>query len=100
MLNGEYNTNLVKWAEDGKSFVFLLRKEFALQLFSRYSKHFNFVLFMRHLNMHGWPKIQDVKSGSIQNNGDDQWQFKNKFFSKGSKELLQHIVRQTPTNQA
>lgn len=99
MLNDESNENLIKWAEDGKSFVVVNREEFVHQVLPKYFKHSNFASFVRQLNMYGWHKVQDVKSGSIQNSSDDKWQFENEFFIRGREDLLQHIVRQRPANQ-
>ncbi|GAV55733.1 hypothetical protein ZYGR_0AY01250 [Zygosaccharomyces rouxii] len=100
MLNDESNGNLIRWAEDGKSFVVVNREEFVHQVLPKYFKHSNFASFVRQLNMYGWHKVQDVKSGSIQNSSDDKWQFENEFFIRGREDLLQHIVRQRPANQA
>ncbi|CDH12144.1 uncharacterized protein ZBAI_03930 [Zygosaccharomyces bailii ISA1307] len=100
MLNDESNSNLIKWAEDGKSFVVVNREEFVHQVLPKYFKHSNFASFVRQLNMYGWHKVQDVRSGSIQNSSDDKWQFENEFFIKDREDLLQHIVRQKSANQA
>lgn len=100
MLNDESNGNLIRWAEDGKSFVVVNREEFVHQVLPKYFKHSNFASFVRQLNMYGWHKVQDVKSGSIQNSSDDKWQFENEFFIRGREDLLQYIVRQRPANQA
>ena len=66
MLNDDSNTKLIQWAKDGKSFIVTNREEFVHQILPKYFKHSNFASFVRQLNMYGWHKVQDVKSGSIQ----------------------------------
>lgn len=94
MLNDESNMNLIQWSEDGKSFIVVNREEFVHEILPKYFKHSNFASFVRQLNMYGWHKVQDVKSGSIQNSSDDKWQFENEYFVKGREDLLEKIVRQ------
>lgn len=94
MLNDESNMNLIQWSEDGKSFIVVNREEFVHQILPKYFKHSNFASFVRQLNMYGWHKVQDVKSGSIQNSSDDKWQFENEYFIRGREDLLEKIVRQ------
>ena len=94
MLNDDSNTKLIQWAEDGKSFIVTNREEFVHQILPNYFKHSNFASFVRQLNMYGWHKVQDVKSGSIQSSSDDKWQFENENFIRGREDLLEKIIRQ------
>ncbi|CAI6492061.1 AEL_HP2_G0018460.mRNA.1.CDS.1 [Saccharomyces cerevisiae] len=94
MLNDDSNTKLIQWAEDGKSFIVTNREEFVHQILPKYFKHSNFASFVRQLNMYGWHKVQDVKSGSIQSSSDDKWQFENENFIRGREDLLEKIIRQ------
>ncbi|CCE92760.1 stress-responsive transcription factor HSF1 TDEL_0E05170 [Torulaspora delbrueckii] len=94
MLNDESNVNLIQWSKDGKSFIVVNREEFVHQILPKYFKHSNLASFVRQLNMYGWHKVQDVKSGSIQNSSDDKLQFENEYFIRGREDLLEKIVRQ------
>ncbi|EJS43751.1 hsf1p [Saccharomyces arboricola H-6] len=94
MLNDDSNTKLIQWAPDGKSFIVTNREEFVHEILPKYFKHSNFASFVRQLNMYGWHKVQDVKSGSIQSSSDDKWQFENENFIRGREDLLEKIIRQ------
>ena len=94
MVNDEANHPLIQWSDDGKSFVVTNRGSFVHEILPKYFKHSNFASFVRQLNMYGWHKIQDVKSGSIQSSSDDRWQFGNRFFLRGRDDLLVNIIRQ------
>ncbi|QLG71040.1 hypothetical protein HG535_0B00780 [Zygotorulaspora mrakii] len=94
MLNDESNANLIHWSDDGKSFIVVNREEFVHEILPKYFKHSNFASFVRQLNMYGWHKVQDVRSGSIQTSTDDKGQFENEFFIRGREDLLEKIVRQ------
>ncbi|CAI1993736.1 hypothetical protein SEUBUCD646_0G01980 [Saccharomyces eubayanus] len=94
MLNDDSNTKLIQWALDGKSFIVTNREEFVHEILPKYFKHSNFASFVRQLNMYGWHKVQDVKSGSIQSSSDDKWQFENENFIRDREDLLEKIIRQ------
>lgn len=94
MINDKSNSELIQWAPDGKSFVVMNRERFVHEVLPKYFKHSNFASFVRQLNMYGWHKVQDVKSGSIQNSSDDKWQFENEYFRREREDLLENIVRQ------
>ena len=94
MLNDSANVDMIRWSDDGKSFFVINRERFVKDILPKYFKHSNFASFVRQLNMYGWHKVQDVKSGSIQSNADEKWQFENEFFLRGREDLLDRIVRQ------
>lgn len=101
MINDPANSHLIQWADDGLSLIVTHREQFVHEILPKYFKHSNFASFVRQLNMYGWHKVQDVKSGSIQSSSDDRWQFENEYFIRGREDLLNNIVRQkgTSTNQ-
>lgn len=94
MINDPANQTLIKWMPDGESFYVENREQFVHDVLPKYFKHSNFASFVRQLNMYGWHKVQDVKSGSIQNSSDDKWQFENPNFVRDREDLLVNIVRQ------
>ena len=94
MVNDEDNKDLIQWADDGRSFIVKNREVFVHEILPRYFKHSNFASFVRQLNMYGWHKVQDIRSGSIQGSSDDKWQFANENFIRGREDLLTKIVRQ------
>ncbi|CCH43483.1 Heat shock factor protein [Wickerhamomyces ciferrii] len=94
MVNDETNNDLIKWYQDGNSFIVTNRESFVQQILPKYFKHSNFASFVRQLNMYGWHKVQDASSGSL--HSDEKWQFENKNFIRGKPELLDKIVRNKP----
>lgn len=100
MVNDNTNKELIHWCDDGKSFVVTNREQFVHKILPKYFKHSNFASFVRQLNMYGWHKVQDVRSGSIQSNSDERWQFQNENFVRGREDLLENIVRQKPNSTA
>lgn len=98
MINDPVNSHLIQWSEDGLSLIVVNREKFVHEILPKYFKHSNFASFVRQLNMYGWHKVQDVKSGSIQSSSDDRWQFENEFFVRGREDLLNRIVRQKGTS--
>lgn len=94
MVNDPVNQSLIHWSHDGKSFIVTQREQFVHEILPKYFKHSNFASFVRQLNMYGWHKVQDVKSGSIQSNSDDRWEFANENFLRGREDLLANIIRQ------
>ncbi|SCV01279.1 LAMI_0G10462g1_1 [Lachancea mirantina] len=100
MVNDTTNQKLIKWSDDGKSFIVTNREKFVHEILPKYFKHSNFASFVRQLNMYGWHKVQDVRSGSIQGSSDERWQFKNDHFVRGREEMLDEIVRQKPSSNS
>ncbi|SCU98013.1 LADA_0H10000g1_1 [Lachancea dasiensis] len=98
MVNDTANQELMHWSSDGKSFIITNREQFVHKILPRYFKHSNFASFVRQLNMYGWHKVQDVRSGSIQANSDERLQFENENFIQGCEDLLDNVVRQKPNS--
>ncbi|CCH58001.1 hypothetical protein TBLA_0A02000 [Henningerozyma blattae CBS 6284] len=96
MLNDPINQDMIRWSDDGKSFLVVNREKFVHHVLPNYFKHSNFASFVRQLNMYGWHKVQDIRSGSMNmaNNNDEKWQFENQNFIRGREDLLENIIRQ------
>ena len=51
------NTELIRWSDDGNSFIVLDEDEFAKKLIPELFKHNNYASFVRQLNMYGFHNI-------------------------------------------
>lgn len=104
MVNDPANHEYIRWNEDGKTFQVFHREDFMKLVLPKYFKHNNFASFVRQLNMYGWHKVQDINSGTMNNqkderSSDEAWQFENPNFIRGREDLLDKIVRNRNGNQ-
>lgn len=99
-LENPKNTDLIRWADDGKSFIVLNEDEFANNLIPELFKHSNYASFVRQLNMYGFHKKVGLSDNSMRaserkvKSPSEYW---NPFFRKGYPILLWLI--QKPKNQ-
>lgn len=98
MVNDPANHDYIRWNDDGKTFQVFHREDFMKVVLPKYFKHNNFASFVRQLNMYGWHKVQDITSGTMNNQKDERgndeaWQFENPYFIRGQEDLLDKIVR-------
>nr|OQO25191.1 hypothetical protein B0A51_06053 [Rachicladosporium sp. CCFEE 5018] len=59
------NTDLIRWADDGRSFIVIDEDEFARTLIPELFKHNNYASFVRQLNMYGFHKTVNITDGSL-----------------------------------
>ncbi|ORX82800.1 hypothetical protein K493DRAFT_167356, partial [Basidiobolus meristosporus CBS 931.73] len=92
---GEPTTNeLIRWSEDGTSFIVTKHEEFAKEVLPRFFKHNNFSSFVRQLNMYGFHKIPHLQQGVLQaDEGAERWEFSNPHFLKNQPDLLYLVTR-------
>ena len=60
-----HHTDLIRWSDDGKSFIVLDEDEFARTLIPELFKHNNYASFVRQLNMYGFHKTVNITDGSL-----------------------------------
>lgn len=98
-LDEKKNTNLIRWSDDGNSFIVLDEDEFARTLIPELFKHNNYASFVRQLNMYGFHKkvgLSDNSMKASETKAKAPSEYFNKYFKRGRPELLWLI--QKPKN--
>ena len=86
MVSDPSTDHIVRWSDDGSSFLVLDEFAFAKQLLPVYFRHKNFSSFVRQLNFYNFHKRQqDGKYTRLQH----------PYFKRGQVHLLSHIKRKT-----
>ncbi|KAJ1933211.1 Heat shock transcription factor, partial [Kickxella alabastrina] len=100
MVDDTDSDNLIKWSDDGNSFVVIRHEEFAKEVLPRFFKHSNFSSFVRQLNMYGFHKVPHLQQGGLISDGPDaeSWEFNNDNFQRGQPDLL-HFIRRKKGNR-
>ncbi|KAJ8118144.1 hypothetical protein OPT61_g800 [Boeremia exigua] len=94
-----FNENLIRWSDDGNSFIVLDEDEFARTLIPELFKHNNYASFVRQLNMYGFHKkvgLSDNSMKASETKAKAPSEYYNKYFKRGRPELLWLI--QKPKN--
>lgn len=93
------NTDLIRWSDDGNSFVVLDEDEFAKTLIPELFKHNNYASFVRQLNMYGFHKkvgLSDNSMRASERKNKSPSEYSNPYFRRGHPDLLWLI--QKPKN--
>ncbi|KAL3819943.1 hypothetical protein ACJIZ3_005848 [Penstemon smallii] len=84
MVENEEIKSLVSWSSSGTSIIIWNHNTFAATVLTKYFGSSNFQSFVCQLNSYGFKKISCMR-----------WEFKNEYFRKGQRHLLQNIKRRT-----
>ncbi|KAI9828868.1 MAG: hypothetical protein M1819_006483 [Sarea resinae] len=98
-LDESKNTELIRWSDNGDSFVVLDEDEFAKTLIPELFKHNNYASFVRQLNMYGFHKrvgLSDNSMRASEKKHKSPSEYWNPYFKRGHPELLWLI--QKPKN--
>jgi heat shock transcription factor len=93
------NTDLIRWSDDGNSFIVLDEDEFAKKLIPELFKHNNYASFVRQLNMYGFHKkvgLSDNSMRASEKKNKSPSEYSNPYFRRGCPDLLWLI--QKPKN--
>src|ERR1700721_1631605 len=98
-LDESKNTELIRWSDDGNSFIVLEEDEFARRLIPELFKHNNYASFVRQLNMYGFHKkvgLSDNSMRASERKNKSPSEYANPYFKRGHPDLLWLI--QKPKN--
>ena len=90
-LDESRNTDLIRWSDDGDSFIVLDEDEFAKTLIPELFKHNNYASFVRQLNMYGFHKkvgLSDNSMRASERKNKNPSEYSNPFFKRGRPNLL------------
>ncbi|KAF1981293.1 hypothetical protein K402DRAFT_342713 [Aulographum hederae CBS 113979] len=102
-LDESKNTELIRWSDDGNSFIVLDEDEFANTLIPELFKHNNYASFVRQLNMYGFHKkvgLSDNSMNASANKRKTPSEYFNKYFKRGRSELLWLIQKPKPSQSS
>ncbi|KAL1595215.1 kinase-regulated stress-responsive transcription factor skn7 [Paraconiothyrium brasiliense] len=104
MLENPTDENVVRWGNDGDSFVVLENEKFTKHILPKHFKHSNFASFVRQLNKYDFHKVRHNNEENGQSPyGPGAWEFKHPDFKMNNKDALDNIRRKAPaprkTNQ-
>ncbi|KAK3208128.1 hypothetical protein GRF29_96g1480284 [Pseudopithomyces chartarum] len=104
MLENPTDENVVRWGNDGDSFVVLENEKFTKHILPKHFKHSNFASFVRQLNKYDFHKVRHNNEENGQSPyGAGAWEFKHPDFKMNNKDALDNIRRKAPaprkTNQ-
>ncbi|KAG2201848.1 hypothetical protein INT47_004405 [Mucor saturninus] len=94
MVDDHTTDELIRWSEDGLSFIVVRHEEFAKKVLPRFFKHSNFSSFVRQLNMYGFHKVPHLQNGVLSTEGEtERWEFSNPHFQRNQPDLLLLVTR-------
>ena len=85
-LDESRNTELIRWSQNGDSFIVLDEEEFARTLIPELFKHANYASFVRQLNMYGFHKqvgLSDNSMRASERKNKSPSEYKNPYFRRG-----------------
>lgn len=97
MLEDPSYSSVVRWGDDGDSFVVLENEKFTKSILPKHFKHSNFASFVRQLNKYDFHKVrQNNEEGATSIYGPNAWEFRHPEFKANSKDSLDNIRRKAP----
>lgn len=97
MLEDPSYAHVVRWGDEGDSFVVLENEKFTKSILPKHFKHSNFASFVRQLNKYDFHKVrQSNEEGGQSQYGANAWEFKHPEFKANSKDTLDNIRRKAP----
>lgn len=98
ILDDSRNTSIIRWNDDGQSFLLLDTIEFARSILEQYFKHKNLNSFVRQLNKYDFHKIKSSPE-TLEKYGFHVWEFKHAYFQRNRRDLLSRIRRKRSVSE-
>ncbi|KAF2152621.1 response regulator [Myriangium duriaei CBS 260.36] len=97
MLENPQDESVVRWGNEGDSFVVLENEKFTKHILPKHFKHSNFASFVRQLNKYDFHKVRhNNEDSSASPYGPGAWEFKHPDFKANNKDALDNIRRKAP----
>ncbi|KAF2760151.1 heat shock transcription factor 2, partial [Pseudovirgaria hyperparasitica] len=97
MLENQTDEAVVRWGNEGDSFVVLENEKFTKHILPKHFKHSNFASFVRQLNKYDFHKVRHNNEENGQSPyGAGAWEFKHPDFKMNNKDALDNIRRKAP----
>lgn len=97
MLENPQDESVVRWGDQGDSFVVLENEKFTKHILPKHFKHSNFASFVRQLNKYDFHKVRhNNEDSSASPYGAGAWEFKHPDFKANNKDALDNIRRKAP----
>ncbi|KAL9609156.1 MAG: hypothetical protein Q9167_006051 [Letrouitia subvulpina] len=97
MLEDPTYSQVVRWGDEGDSFVVLENERFTKSILPKHFKHSNFASFVRQLNKYDFHKVRHNNEDTGQSPyGPGAWEFKHPEFKANNKDSLDNIRRKAP----
>ncbi|MCO5549698.1 hypothetical protein L7F22_003171 [Adiantum nelumboides] len=96
MVDDPKTDDLIRWSDDGETFLVPNNVRFGDEVLPRFFKHNRFSSFVRQLNMYGFHKVPHLQQGALKTDpGQDTelWEFRNDNFKRDRPELLLQMQR-------
>ncbi|GAB7347577.1 hypothetical protein MBLNU459_g4463t1 [Dothideomycetes sp. NU459] len=97
MLENPQDESVVRWGNEGDSFVVLENEKFTKHILPKHFKHSNFASFVRQLNKYDFHKVRhNNEENGASPYGAGAWEFKHPDFKANNKDALDNIRRKAP----
>ncbi|KAI0154508.1 HSF-type DNA-binding-domain-containing protein [Xylariaceae sp. FL1272] len=96
MLEDPAYSEVVRWGDQGNSFVVLENEKFTKTILPKHFKHSNFASFVRQLNKYDFHKVRHTEENGQSPYGASAWEFKHPEFRADRKDNLDNIRRKAP----
>ncbi|TKX21708.1 transcription factor-like protein 18 [Elsinoe australis] len=97
MLENPQDESVVRWGDQGDSFVVLENEKFTKHILPKHFKHSNFASFVRQLNKYDFHKVRhNNEDNNSSPYGAGAWEFKHPDFRANNKDALDNIRRKAP----